>query len=147
MKTAESSWPLNPTIILAYVRTFKLRLHTSPSGLLQMLIFDAHLDLSLNAIEFNRDLRQPLDHVRAIEAGMKDHKARAKNTVTFGEMRKGGIGVCVATQLAGCMKPRASVAVWEYPEQAWAMTQGQLAWYRAMEDVGEMKMIRTSGDL
>ena len=112
-----------------------------------MLIFDAHLDLSLNAIEFNRDLRQPLDHVRATEAGMKDHKARGTNTVTFGEMRKGGIGVCVATQLAGCMKPRASVAVWESPEQAWAMTQGQLAWYRSMEDVGEMKMIRTSGDL
>jgi membrane dipeptidase len=112
-----------------------------------MLIFDAHLDLSLNAIEFNRDLRRPLEDIRASEVGLNDHKARATNTVTFGEIRKGGIGVCVATQLAGCMKPRASVAVWESPEQAWAMTQGQLAWYRAMEDVGEMKMLRTSRDL
>ncbi len=112
-----------------------------------MLIFDAHLDLSLNAIEFNRDLRQSLDEIRNAEAGLDDHKARSANTVTFSEMRKAGIGICVATQIAGCMKPRTSVAVWESPEQAWAMTQGQLAWYRAMEDVGEMKMIRTSGEL
>lgn len=112
-----------------------------------MLIFDAHLDLSLNAIEFNRDLRRSLDEVRGAEAGLSDHKSRGNNTVTFGEMRKGGIGICVATQIAGCMKPRASVAVWESPPQAWAMTQGQLAWYRAMEDEGELRMIRTSGEL
>ena len=112
-----------------------------------MLIFDAHLDLSLNALEFNRDLRRSLDEVRSTEAGLDDHTSRGENTVTLKEMRKAGIGICVATQLAGCMKPRASVAVWESPHQAWAMTQGQLAWYRAMEDVGEMKMIRSSGEL
>ena len=112
-----------------------------------MLIFDAHLDLSLNAIEFNRDLRRSLDDVRNAEAETNDHKSRGRNTVTFREMRKAEIGICVATQIAGCMKPRASVAVWESPPQAWAMTQGQLAWYRAMEDIGELKMIRTSDDL
>src|SRR5690606_4740429 len=30
---------------------------------------------------------------------------------------------------------------WHSPEQAWAQTQGQLAWYRAMEDAGEMVQI------
>ena len=39
-----------------------------------MLIFDAHLDLSLNALEFNRDLRLSLDEIRAAESGMTDHK-------------------------------------------------------------------------
>lgn len=121
-------------------------LHISPHWTL-MLIFDAHLDLSLNALEFKRDLRLPLEEIRQSEFAMTDHKSRGRNTVTFGEMRRGGIGVCVATQIAGCMKPPGPVAVWESPQQAWAMTQGQIAWYRAMEDVGEMRMIRTASEL
>lgn len=112
-----------------------------------MLIFDAHLDLSFNALEFRRDLRLPLDRIRESEADMHDHKSRRNNTVTLGEMRKAGIGICVATQIAGCMKPPGPVGVWESPQQAWAMTQGQLAWYQAMEDDGQMKMIRTASDL
>ncbi len=108
-----------------------------------MLIFDAHLDLSLNAIEFNRDLRRTIDEIREDESGMTDHKARGRGTVSFPEMRKAGIGICVATQIAGCMKPRGSVAVWNSPEQAWAMTQGQLAWYRAMEQDGQLRQIRS----
>ena len=56
--------------------------------------------------------------------------------------RKAGIGICVATQLAGCMKPPAPCGAWNSPPQAWAMTQGQLAWYRAMEDVGALRQIR-----
>lgn len=112
-----------------------------------MLIFDAHLDLSLNAIEFNRDLRCTIDEIRSGESGMTDHKARGKGTVNFSEMRRAGIGICVATQIAGCMKPRGSVAVWNSPEQAWAVTQGQLAWYRAMEQAGELRQIRSWQEL
>ncbi|MFT4691066.1 MAG: membrane dipeptidase [Limisphaerales bacterium] len=107
-----------------------------------MLIFDAHLDLSLNAIEYNRDLRRTIDEIRADEAAKTDLWGRAKGTVTLPEMRKAGIGLCVATQLGGCMKPPAPVGAWNSPPQAWAMTQGQLAWYRAMEDAGEMRQVR-----
>ncbi|MBT7982914.1 MAG: peptidase M19 [Akkermansiaceae bacterium] len=112
-----------------------------------MLIFDAHLDLSLNAIEWNRDLRKKTETVRAAESGKTDLQGRGNGTVTFPEMRKGGIGICVATQLAGCMKPAAPVGSWESPHQAWAMTQAQLAWYRAMEDAGELRQILTSESL
>ncbi len=106
-----------------------------------MLIFDAHLDLSLNAIEYNRDLRLSIEEVRAAEAGMTDLAGRGNATVTFPEMRKAGIGLCVATQLAGCRKPLGPIGTWNSPEQAWAMTQGQLAWYRAMEDAGHLRQI------
>lgn len=112
-----------------------------------MLLFDVHLDLSLNAMEWNRDLRQPVDTIRAIEAGMTDMKARGTGTVAFPEMRRGHIGLCVATQIAGCMKPRGPVACWESPPQAWAMTQAQLTWYRVMEECGELKQIRTAAEL
>ena len=34
------------------------------------LIVDAHLDLSMNALEWNRDLRWSIEQIRASEAGM-----------------------------------------------------------------------------
>lgn len=105
------------------------------------LIFDAHLDLSMNAIEWNRNLRLPVAKIRESEAGLTDKKGRALGTTALPDMRRGGMGICVATQIGGTMRPRAFVACWESPEQAWAMTQGQLAWYRAMEEAGEMRQI------
>lgn len=111
------------------------------------LLFDVHLDLSLNALEWNRDLTLPLAEIRANEIGKTDLKARGTNTVCLDEMRKGGIGLCVATQIGGCMKPTASVACWESPAQAWGMTQGQLAYYQALCDLGEMVQITTLAQL
>jgi membrane dipeptidase len=111
------------------------------------LIFDVHLDLSLNALEWNRDLTLPVARIREAEAGMTDLKGRALNTVALPDMRRGGIGLCVATQIGGCMKPRASVACWESPAQAWGMTQGQLAYYRALCELGEMVQITTLAEL
>ncbi len=108
-----------------------------------MFIFDAHLDLSLNALEYNRDLRLSIDEIRASEDGKNDHKARGGGTVSFPEMRKANVGICVATLIGGCMKPAATVASWNSPPQAWAMTQGQMAWYRAMEDDGVIRQLLT----
>ncbi len=107
-----------------------------------MLIFDAHLDLSLNALQYNRDLRRSVREIRADESGMSDLAGRGAGTVAFPEMRQGGIGLCVATLLAGCMKPAGPIGSWNSPAQAWAMTQGQLAWYRAMEADGALRMVR-----
>ena len=107
-----------------------------------MLIFDAHLDLSMNALEWNRDLTRSITEIRQREAGMTDKKDRGKGTVCFPEMRRGGVGVCVATQIARYVKPKNGLPGWNSPEQAWAQTQGQLAWYRAMEDAGQLIQIR-----
>ncbi|MCC9598942.1 membrane dipeptidase [Stieleria sp. JC731] len=112
-----------------------------------MLIFDAHLDLSLNAITYNRDLRQSVSDIRLLESGESQLAGWGKNTVAFPQMREAGIGLCVATQLAGCMKPAAAGGGWNSPEQARAMTQGQLAWYRAMEECGQLRQIRNLSDL
>src|ERR1700680_2832160 len=103
-----------------------------------MFIIDAHLDLAMNAMEWNRDLRQPLDQIRKREAGMSDKPDRGKGTVSFDELRKGNIGLVVATQIARYVAPGNSLPGWHSPEQAWAQTQAQLAWYKAMEEDGEM---------
>ncbi len=110
-------------------------------------LVDAHLDLSMNAMEWNRDLRLPITELNRREKGMDDKPDRAKATVTFDELRRGHIGLVVATQIARFVKPESSLPGWYSPEQAWAQTQGQLAWYKAIEADGQMKMICTKADL
>ena len=107
-----------------------------------MFIIDAHLDLSMNAMEWNRDLRLQVDDIRARERGMTDKPDRAKGTVSLPALRRGGIGLVVATQIARYVAPDNPLPGWHSPWQAWAQTQGQLAWYKAMEEAGEMVMIR-----
>ena len=106
-----------------------------------MFIFDAHLDLSMNALEWNRDLTWNIEDIRKSEEGMSDKPDRGENTVTLDEMRKGNIGICVATQIARYVKRSSNLPGWNSPHQAWAQTQGQLAWYKAMEAKGEMTQI------
>jgi membrane dipeptidase len=112
-----------------------------------MLIFDAHLDLSMNALEWNRDLTRPLEEVRRREAGRTDKPDRTRGTVTFPEMRRGQVGLCVATLIARYVAPDNPLPGWHSPEIAWAQTQGQLAWYRAMEEAGELAPIRDRNEL
>ncbi len=101
----------------------------------------------MNAIEWNRDLTRPIEEIRAREAGMTDRPDRGRGTVSFPEMRRGGVGLCVATQIARYVAPGSALPGWHSPEQAWAMTQAQLAWYQAMEARGELVQIRDAAGL
>ncbi|HEY2574396.1 MAG TPA: membrane dipeptidase [Verrucomicrobiaceae bacterium] len=113
-----------------------------------MFTFDAHLDLSMNAVEWNRDLTRSIEEIRERERDWNDKKDRGNGVVCFPEMRRGNIGICVATQIARHVKPsNKKFPGWHSPAQAWSMTQAQLAWYRAMEEAGELRQIRTASDL
>jgi membrane dipeptidase len=112
-----------------------------------MLIFDAHLDLAMNALEWNRDLTRPVAEIREREKDQTDKSDRGRGTVSLPEMRRGGIGICVATTIARYVKPGNPLSGWHSPEQAWAQTQGQLAWYRAMEQAGQMVQITDTASL
>lgn len=112
-----------------------------------MWIFDAHLDLAMNAMEWNRDFTQPVSVLREREVGMTDKTDRGQGTVSLPEMRRGRVGLCVATQIARYVKQGNRLSGWHSPEQAWAQTQGQLAWYRAMEAQGEMVQITNATEL
>ena len=111
------------------------------------MIFDAHLDLAMNAMEWNRDLRRPIEEIRTREAKLRDKPDRGNGTVCFPEMRQGQVGICVATQIARYVKPANTRSGWNSPEQAWAQTQGQLAWYREMEAQGELVQITDGAGL
>lgn len=106
-----------------------------------MFTIDAHLDLAMNAMEWNRDLRWEVEAVRQAEEGMKDKPDRGQSTVSFPALRRGGVGLVVATQIARFAPPGGPLPGWASPEQAWAQTQAQLSWYRAMEEAGELRAI------
>ena len=110
-------------------------------------IFDAHLDLSMNAIEWNRDYRLKTNTIRRLEKGMNDLPGRELSTVSFPELRKGNIGLCVGTLIARYVKPKNSLPGWNSQEQAWAHTQGQLAWYKEMEYQKELVQINSKSNL
>ncbi|WP_194976160.1 dipeptidase [Aquiflexum lacus] len=106
-----------------------------------MFTIDAHLDLSMNALEWNRDLKRPVAEINLREKGLKDKPDRGNAVVSLPELRKGNIGLVVATQIARYVKKDNPLPGWHSPEQAWAQTQGQLAWYKAMEEQGEMVQV------
>jgi membrane dipeptidase len=106
-----------------------------------MFIIDAHLDLSMNALEWNRDLTKPVYEIREREQGLTDKPDRGKGVVSLPALRAGNIGLVVATQIARYVAPGNKLRGWHSPAQAWAQTQGQLAWYKAMEEAGEMVQV------
>ena len=112
-----------------------------------MFTIDAHLDLSMNALEWNRDLCRPTSEINAREKGMSDKPDRGNSLVSLPELRKANIGLVVATQIARFVASDNPLPGWHSPEQAWAQTQGQLAWYQTMVAKGEMRQIRNWNQL
>ncbi|HEX5691260.1 MAG TPA: hypothetical protein VFX76_14700, partial [Roseiflexaceae bacterium] len=105
-----------------------------------MLIVDAHLDLSWNALQWGRDLTRSVYTIRTQE-NTTPGKARGLGTVAYPEMRQGRIAVCFATVLArstGQPVPHVDFAT---PAQSYGIAQGQLAYYRALERTGAARII------
>ncbi len=112
-----------------------------------MFTIDAHLDIAMNALEWNRDFTQPVSEIRSREEGMTDKLDRAKGVVSLPALREGKIGLVVATQIARYVEKGSNLPGWHSPEQAWAQSQGQLAWYKAMEEEGQMVQITNLSQL
>ena len=105
-----------------------------------MLLIDGHLDLAMNALIWNRDLSQSVFDIRRQEAGMTQ-KGRAMGTVAFPEMRKGEVGVCLATLIARIARKDNPLPGYNSPEIAYAIAQGQLAYYRILESQKQVRII------
>src|SRR5262249_12595819 len=104
---------------------------------------DAHLDLAWNAMDWNRDLQQPVDEIRQREQGMTD-KARGCNTVCFPDLRRGKVAIFIATLLARLLRVGAMPAIQRYSSMAAPSptAYGQLAYYRALEQKGLLRWIK-----
>lgn len=111
-----------------------------------MIVIDGHLDLAWNALSWNRDLTWDIHEMRKAESGMTD-KHRGANTVSFSEMRKGEVAVCLATVLARASGLGEPMLDFRSQEIAYAMGKGQLACYRILERQGHLKMLKNRREL
>ena len=106
-----------------------------------MLIIDSHLDLAWNALQWNRNLQDSVFTIREQEGNLSG-PGRGQGTVALPEMRKGRVAICFATLLArstGHVEPHVDYGS---PLQAYAVAQGQLAYYYALSESGHVRLIR-----
>ncbi len=118
------------------------------------LIFDTHLDLAWNALNLGRDVTLDVDEINRLEQGMTDDEPRGGATTSLPAMRRGRVAACLGTIMARVrpgMRPREgfSRASLDYanPAMAYAAGQGQLAYYRVLEEQGHIRLVLSSDDL
>lgn len=119
-----------------------------------MLIFDGHLDIAYNALVHERDPRWTVERTRERELDPPCDDGRGRCTTSLAEMRDAGVAVAVTTVLARAkpwVKPGRPHAFrggdWPTQEMAYAIAQGQLAYYRLLETQGDVRILETARDL
>ena len=105
-----------------------------------MLLFDGHLDLAMNALNWDRNLDLEVHETRRAEAGMAE-KGRGRGTTSLPEMRKAELAVCLATVIDRTARPGNPLPGSACQEISYAKAQGQLAYYRVLEAQGKVRVI------
>jgi len=111
-----------------------------------MIIIDAHLDLAWNALQWNRDIQHSVYTIRTRESNLLG-AGRGQGTVALPEMRQGQIALCFATLLARSTGRTIQNLDYSSPYQAYAVAQGQLAYYRALSEAGKVILIANKKEL
>jgi len=106
-----------------------------------MLIVDGHLHLAMDALRNDRNMLYSALTIRTMESTNTQVPGAALGTVALPEMRQGRVALCFDSVVANCTgdpKPH-----WDYPspEQAFAAARGQIAYYRALEKGGHVRVI------
>ena len=102
------------------------------------LIFDAHLDMAWNALEWNRDLMLTIPQLREFESQFKGI-VPGDPTVTWTELKRGNVGVVIATLLPRLHRKVKLLTFPQSREAAYGQAMGQLAYYRAMVRSGVLR--------
>lgn len=111
-----------------------------------MLIFDAHLDLAWNAVEWNRNLELTVTEIREFE-NQFEGIIPGDCTVSFPELIRGGIGIVIATLLPRLHRKDAQLTFYQGRESTYAAAHGQLAYYRSLENKGVLKSLPNAQSL
>jgi membrane dipeptidase len=111
-----------------------------------MLIIDGHLDLAWNALQWNRNIQHSVYTIRTGESNLSG-AGRGQGTVSLPEMRKGRVAVCFATLIARSTGRTVQNVDYGSPYQAYAVAQGQLAYYHALDGAGEIRLITNREEL
>lgn len=94
----------------------------------------------------DRDLTRPAHLIRTSE-NVTPGKGRALGTVALPDMRRGRVALCVATVLARSTGTAVPYLDYHSPAQAHAAARGQLAYYRALERLGQARVLEDGAAL
>src|SRR4051794_39532735 len=94
----------------------------------------------MNALQLNRDLLQSVYTIRTDEAGTPG-KGRTLGTVALPDLRRGRVAVCFATLIARSTGTPAPHIDYANPVQSYGIARGQLAYYRALEQQGYVRVL------
>ena len=111
-----------------------------------MLIFDAHLDMAWNALEWNRNLELPVERIREFEKQFSGVNP-GPNTVSWPALREGRIGITVSTLLPRLHRRDKVLTHYQSREAAYASCYAQLYYYRALAAKGVLREIPDSQTL
>jgi len=110
------------------------------------LLFDAHLDMAWNAVEWNRDLMKPVREIRQFESQFEDI-VPGDCTVSWHDLRHGRIGMTISTLLPRLHRKHGALTHYQSREAGYGACQGQLAYYRAMTRRGVLREIPDAATL
>ena len=111
------------------------------------LVVDSHLDLGYSAIQVNRDLTQPAAVVRTHDSEAV-RRCSGSCTVTFPELRRGGVGIVFATVMSRIDPDDRFDGTGMYAQsQCYGVGMGHYSFYRAMEREGVVRFIHSADDL
>ncbi len=105
-----------------------------------MLIFDAHLDMAWNALDWNRDLMKPVSEIRTFEKHFAD-QIPGDCSVSWAELRRGRVGITISTLLPRLHRSYPELTFFQSREADYGAAYGQLMYYRAMVQRGELREI------
>lgn len=107
-----------------------------------MILIDGHLDIAMNALAYNRDLKKTAKEIRLDEAGMTK-KGLAHGTIGLPDLRAAEVAISFVTCLARVKERTSPESVLDYRthEAAYAHAQSEVAYYRELERQGLFRMI------
>jgi membrane dipeptidase len=117
-----------------------------------MLVIDSHLDMSMNAIIYDRDLTMSVEKIRQKEKNdpyskpkMLGSNSSGNNTVSLPELRKGEIFLSLFTILATVKNQKRGL--FSSSDIAYSVAHAELTYYNLLESKNLLRMIKTKEDL
>ncbi|MFZ0217517.1 MAG: membrane dipeptidase [Candidatus Dormiibacterota bacterium] len=101
---------------------------------------DAHLDLGMNALAWDRDLTQEVTTIRALEVPVPG-PGRGQGTVALPELRRGRVALCVATSVSRSTGTPVPGVDFRSAAQAHGAARGQFAYYDALQRLGHVRVL------
>ena len=112
-----------------------------------MLLFDAHLDIAWNAIDWNRDLLLSVADLRNVERRTAGERPGAWHRDLSRDAPR-QVGLCIATLLARLAREvMPAIQRYDNMTSAYAAAYGQLFYYRALVDQGVLRWIKDAASL